>query len=99
MNETITRKVARLYHAELFKGVTANSEGDAIGATPINIENASEVLVLNLAEKVVKVAPDNSETFIEPTRAWLDNLPEADFKIIETAAIKIKNGADEKAKK
>lgn len=97
MREVVTRKIAREYSEKLYNDTSMDSS-TKISMNPINIELASEALVLGLVEKVV-VVTDEKETYVEPTRDWLDNLPEEDFKKIENAALAVKKGSDAGAKK
>lgn len=98
VRETITRKIARDYKSALLKGTHVTGSGEMGELNALNIDEASEALLLGLVEQVVVVA-DGKDTFVDANRDWLDNLLEDDFKKLETAVLAIKNHKEEDAKK
>lgn len=98
LKETLTRKVARDYNNTLFKDISLSSSGE-VQANPANVSLAGEALVFGLIEKIAVVDADGKETFLDANTEWLDNLPEADFRLIEVEAIRIKNESSSPVKK
>ena len=106
LKDFLTRKAAREYSAELFKNndiknFQTDSETDSpkLNLTLTQFAAAGEALVLALVEKVALVSESGNETEIKPDKAWLDNLPEKDFKAIEPEALRIMREASSEAKK
>ncbi len=103
MKDFLTRKAARDYNAELFNTTTIKKlqieEDNGPEMTLTQFAAAGEALVLALVEKAVSVSESGNETEIKPDKAWLDNLPEKDFKAIEPEALRIMREASSEAKK
>ena len=104
LKDFLTRKAARDYNAELFNTTTIKKlqigeDNEGAGMTLTQFAAAGEALVLALVEKVVLVSESGNETEIKPDKAWLDNLPEKDFKAIEPEALRIMREASSEAKK
>lgn len=110
----ITHKASRDYQAALLKGTRMRPTGDVdesgkpkmeYDIDPNNADLANEALVLGMIEKVAVVTKaqnegeTGSEETIQPTREWLDRMPQTDFSKLERAAMEIKSKKDEDAKK
>lgn len=91
MSKVVTRRAMRLHTAKVNSGVTfkmvAGSKVEASEINPTVIDEANQVLVLNLIDSISR-----GNEIISPSDEWLDSLPQIDYDKLLTYALDMKEG-------
>jgi hypothetical protein len=96
LKESISRRIMREHKSIMLENSTVSDDNKVSFATG-QFDKAVEFLIVSLIEKITD--KENPEKVIRPSREWLDELDNIEFRIIEKEVTAIKNASDEKTKK
>lgn len=93
----IKRKHQRAYNSDLFTDAQTDPSTGKTRLKLTNVDLAAENLALKVIEKVAPKAGEQDS--FKPTREWLDDLPETDWKLIDDKLKELRGEKDDEDEK
>lgn len=87
VKEVCTRKIKKKIKAKLYEDVRLDSEAKMSGINPMSMDEAQELSIVLMVEKVV--LKDGKE--VKPSVEWLDELADYDYEAILEAVNEVTN--------